>query len=132
MQDLKEALRIKEMEIEELKEARGHLPTDVSGRMHNVQIRNVPSRGYAGAAVCSPLTCSLLLHLTQDADLLEGYKRMREVFDNLRSTLSCSLCYESFKPNDVLTLECGHTMCREYVSSLVSVFVLEPVRSHSL
>lgn len=40
---------------------------------------------------------------------------MREVFDNLRSTLSCSLCYESFKPNDVLTLECGHTMCREYV-----------------
>lgn len=76
VQDLREALRIKEMEVEELKEARDHLPTS-------------------------------------DAELLAGYQRMREVFDNLRSTLSCSLCYEVFKPNDVLSLECGHSMCRE-------------------
>lgn len=38
---------------------------------------------------------------------------MRDVFENLRSTLSCSLCYEIFKPGDVTTLECGHTMCRQ-------------------
>lgn len=38
---------------------------------------------------------------------------MRNVFENLRSTLSCSLCYELFKPGDVTTLECGHTMCRQ-------------------
>lgn len=41
---------------------------------------------------------------------------MREVFESLRSTLSCSLCYEIFKPGDVLTLECGHTMCNTCLS----------------
>lgn len=36
---------------------------------------------------------------------------MRDVFESLRGTLACPLCYEVFRPNDVLTLECGHTMC---------------------
>lgn len=36
---------------------------------------------------------------------------MREVFDSLRSTLSCSLCYELYAPSDAITLECGHTAC---------------------
>lgn len=50
--------------------------------------------------------------MQKDKDLHEAYLRMRDVFENLRSTLSCSLCYELFKPGDVTTLECGHTMCR--------------------
>ncbi|KAK9895745.1 hypothetical protein P389DRAFT_210619 [Cystobasidium minutum MCA 4210] len=75
IQDLKEALALKEREVEELQAARDYVPTS-------------------------------------DKDLLDAYYRMREVFDNLRSTLSCSLCYELFKPNDATTLECGHTMCR--------------------
>ena len=41
---------------------------------------------------------------------------MREVFENLRSTLTCSLCYDLYKPGDVLTLECGHTMCQNCLS----------------
>lgn len=51
-----------------------------------------------------------------DSDLLAAYQRMREVFENLRSTLTCSLCYDLFKPGDVLTLECGHTMCQGCLS----------------
>jgi bifunctional apoptosis regulator len=50
--------------------------------------------------------------MQKDKDLHDAYLRMRDVFENLRSTLSCSLCYELFKPGDVTTLECGHTMCR--------------------
>lgn len=72
--DLKETLAIRDREIEELQEARGHIPTT-------------------------------------DGELLAGYQRMRDVFDSLRGTLACPLCYEVFRPNDVLTLECGHTMC---------------------
>ena len=53
----------------------------------------------------------------QDAGLLSAYQEMRDVFDALRSTLSCSLCYETFKPNDVVTLECGHTMCLRCLTS---------------
>lgn len=74
VQDLREALEIKDNEIKDLMQARDYMPTS-------------------------------------DAELVQAYQRMREVFESLRSTLSCSLCYEVFSANDVLTLECGHTMC---------------------
>jgi hypothetical protein len=53
-----------------------------------------------------------LVPFLQDKELLENYHRMRDVFESLRSTLSCSLCFELFRPNEATTLECGHTMCR--------------------
>lgn len=91
---------MKEKEVEELKAARNYLPTSVSP----FQLDSV------GQATQS-LTFLFREH-PQDKDLLDAYHRMRDVFENLRNTLSCSLCYELYKPNDVTTLECGHTMCR--------------------
>jgi hypothetical protein len=96
--DLKEALLLKEKEIEELQAARDYMPTSVSF----VSICN--------QALHTQLTSSVF---SQDSELFQAYSRMRDVFESLKSTLACSLCYEPYSANDVVTLECGHTMCQQ-------------------
>lgn len=49
---------------------------------------------------------------------------MREVFESLKAKLACTLCYETYRPNDVTTLECGHTMCQKYARFLPTVMTL--------
>ncbi|GAA5937763.1 hypothetical protein JCM3775_002121 [Rhodotorula graminis] len=75
-------------------------------------------------------------HPVCEGDLLHRYEQLAEIFDLVKDTLSCAVCYEPYQKDEATSLLCGHTFCRTCYTSWeqrsIDAFKLSPVAGQYL
>ncbi|TNY24199.1 hypothetical protein DMC30DRAFT_358924, partial [Rhodotorula diobovata] len=75
-------------------------------------------------------------HPVSESDLLHRYEQLAEIFDLVKDTLSCPVCYEPFQKDEAVSLMCGHTFCKPCYTSWeqrsIEAFKLSPVAGQYL
>ncbi|GAA5850748.1 hypothetical protein JCM9279_003908 [Rhodotorula babjevae] len=65
-----------------------------------------------------------------EGDLLHRYEQLAEIFNLVKDTLSCAVCYEPYAKDEATSLLCGHTFCRACYTSWeqrsIEAFKLSP------
>ncbi|BGP37068.1 hypothetical protein JCM10449v2_000972 [Rhodotorula kratochvilovae] len=51
-------------------------------------------------------------HPVCESDLKHRYDQLVDIFDNIKDTLSCAVCYEPYGRDEAVSLMCGHTFCK--------------------
>ncbi|GAA5892263.1 hypothetical protein JCM8208_001496 [Rhodotorula glutinis] len=75
-------------------------------------------------------------HPVCEGDLVHRYEQLVEIFDLVKDTLSCAVCYEPYQKDQATSLLCGHTFCRACYTSWeqrsIEAFKLSPANGQYL
>lgn len=63
-------------------------------------------------AELAALRADMAEHPLSESDLQHRYDQLVEIFDSMKDTLSCAVCYEPYGRDEAVSLMCGHTFCQ--------------------
>ncbi|GAA5997075.1 uncharacterized protein JCM10292_006190 [Rhodotorula paludigena] len=67
-------------------------------------------------AELTALRADMAEHPLSESDLQHRYDQLVEIFDSMKDTLSCAVCYEPYGRDEAVSLMCGHTFCQSCYS----------------
>ncbi|GAA6048061.1 hypothetical protein JCM3770_000172 [Rhodotorula araucariae] len=87
-------------------------------------------------AELAALRLEMVEHPVSESDLKHRYDQLVEIFENIKETLSCAVCYEPYGRDQAVSLMCGHTFCKSCYKSWeerhMEAFKLSPVAGQYL